>query len=169
MSPALKTALIFSSLGLFAFSKPNQFPTFNYKSIEGKEINNGFFLRKNTIVVMAHLGCPPTMMMLGDLEEVDSASFLFLLTLENTTAQVQEFNSDDKNLGSEVRKYFKLKPIAIEVIAECYNPNIKYEGKDMIIEGQCKKLSRKIKTRSSPCLLYINRNGEIIKKKEGYS
>jgi thioredoxin-related protein len=169
MKQILLTFLIALSTVFCSFIKPKQFPIFNYQTIKGKEINNNYFKVKKTIVIMAHLGCPPAMLLFKDLEDIDTTQYQFLLVLENTKMQLQEFNADEKNMWSKLRKYFELKPIMMDAIAECDVPNLKYDGNDVIVAGQCRKLAKKLKSYSSPMIIYVNQNGEIMKKIDGYS
>lgn len=153
---------------LTSYTKTKTFPAINYKTIEGKTINNDFFKEKKTLVIMAHLGCPPAMMLFRDLETLTTDKFQVLIILENTKEQINNFNALVKNDWSGIRNHFKLKPIMNNVIAECETSSIKKSGEDLIIGTQCRKLSRKIKTKSSPTLVFVNETGEISKVIKGY-
>ncbi len=165
--------LFFSLYTLVCFSfttfyKPKKFPFFSTQTIDGKLTDNSFFERKKNIVILAHLGCPAAMQLIDDLDDVDTSKFQILIFLENTTSQVLAFNDVEKNMWSDLRNYFKMKPIATNLIAECEKENIKREGKDIIIEGQCRSISKKLKANGSPYIYYVNQKGEIIKMMDYY-
>jgi thioredoxin-related protein len=160
--------LLFVFASFTPFSKPKVFPSFSKQTIDGKLIDNSFFERKKTIVILAHLGCPAAMQLIDDLYTSDTSKFQILLFLENTPFQVNLFNSDDKNMWSDLRNYFKLKPILNNLIAECETENLKKDGNDIIIGEQCKKISKKLKANGSPYIYHVNQQGEIVKMMDYY-
>src|SRR5688572_32726422 len=56
--------LLFSSFD----TKPKKFPEISYVTTTGQSFTNNDFKGKNTIVVLFHLGCPPAMSVLRDIE-----------------------------------------------------------------------------------------------------
>ncbi len=159
--------IIFFSV-LTSFTKTKEFPTINYQTIDGKIITNSFFKGKRTLVIMAHLGCPPAMLLLKDLQTLTTEKFQIIIILENTTQQVKDFNSVEKNDWSSIRQYFYLEPITINIVAECENSNIKYSDGNIIIDTQCRKLAKKIKTKDSPTLVFVDEKGKITNIIKGY-
>lgn len=153
---------------LTSFNYKREFPTINYQTIDGKNITNDFFKGKKTIVILGHLGCPAAMLLLEDLNSFEPEPFQILIFLENTHEQVMDFNSSEKNNWSSLRNYFKVQPITQNVIAECETENIERIGDDIIVGQQCRGLSKKIKTKTSPTIVYVDETGSIYKKLKGY-
>ena len=161
--------LILPLLALFSFtSKPKKFPEINYTTNQGAKFSNEDFIGKQTIVILFHLGCPPAMGLLKDLETIEKSEDVQIIgILENSQAQIAAFNSESKNEWSSIRKSFKLAPVSIPLIGEC-NDNAIAEEKKEIPVVHCRILAKKIKTSSSPTLVYVNPEGEIVKVKKGY-
>ena len=67
-----------------------------------------------------------------------------IFILENTNSQINDFNSNEVNNWSQTRKVFGLKPLDGIVIGECSNENLKYDGKNLIISSQCRRISKKL-------------------------
>jgi thioredoxin-related protein len=152
-----------------AFVKPKKFPLFSSQSIQGKTIDNRFFEQKNTLVILAHLGCPAAMQLIDDLNEVDTSKFQILIFLENTPSQINAFNADEKSIWLNLRNNFKMKPIQFDVIAECEKENIIEKDGNISIHPQCRKISKKLKVHHSPYIYHVNQQGEIIQTLDGYS
>ncbi len=153
---------------LTSFTKTKEFPAINYQTIDGKTITNDFLKGKRTIFILAHLGCPPAMLLLKDLQTLTTYKFQTIVVLENTSQQVIDFNSVEKNDWSSIRHHFDLEPITINIVAECENSNIKHSDGNIILESQCRKLSKKIKTKDSPTLVFVDEKGEITNIIKGY-
>lgn len=169
MKSLVNIILVFSILISFSFVPKNKkFPEINYYTLDGKHITNSFFNGKKTIVIMGHLGCPSAMLLLKDIETLNVDSVQTLTVLENTMAQVVDFNASDKNPWSSLRTHFRMNPITKNIIAECVKENVKKHGDNIIIGAQCSKLSRKIRTKSSPTMIFVDGTGNIYKKIEGY-
>jgi len=166
----LYTTLLFVLMTGF-ITKPKKFPEINYRTSEGKEFTNKDFLGKETVVVLFHLGCPPAMALLKDLETINPGTGEYPQIIgiaENTPAQIKAFNSDGDNDWADLRKSHQLKPVAIPLIGECDPGSLESENE---MEGsgvQCRNLAKKIKTSSSPTLVYVNGQGNIITVKKGY-
>jgi len=148
------------------------FPKLNHKTIDGRIITNKYFAKSETIVIHFHLDCPPAMILLKDLEKLDKKeldNYQFLLILENTKKQVQDFYSEENNIWSTLRTQYKLSKTNFDIIAECSKDRTKTKNGDIVITSQCRKFSRKLKTKSSPTIFRVNQNGKIEKKQKGYS
>ena len=91
-----------------------------------------------------------------------------IFIIENTNSQIIEFNSNEVNNWSNTRKVFGLKPLDGIVIGECSNDNLKYDGKNLIVSSQCRRISKKLHTKSSPSIYSVNDQGLITKKTKGY-
>lgn len=162
----------FSLLLVFcSFSAKKKFPVFSYESIDGTKITNDYFVGKTTLVIMGHLGCPGLMYAINDIEGWDNnGQFQTLLILENTPSQVQQFNSDSKSDWNDIRTFFKTQPLKGVVISECETENISTDKDGNTIIGlQCRKLSKKIHTKSSPTFVLVDGDGTIKSKISGYS
>ncbi len=159
--------IIFLSV-LTSFTKTKEFPAINYQTIDGKMITNSFFNGKRTLVIMAHLGCPPAMLLIKDLQTLTTEKFQTIIILENTNQQIKDFNSDEKNDWSSIRQYFHLEPITINIVAECENSSTKSGDGNTIIDSQCRKLAKKIKTKDSPTLVFVDEKGTITNIIKGY-
>jgi hypothetical protein len=61
------------------------------------------------------------------------------------------------------RKYFRLIPLDGSVVAECSNEYIRYKGNAKVIDSQCRKLSKKLRTKSSPSVYIVDLHGMIVK------
>ena len=150
-------------------TKPKLFPNFDYVSSDSKRITNEVFKTKNSIVILGHIGCPAFMQFIKDTQETNiTEQYQLIYLLENTNEQITQFNSNEDNPWSMTRKYFSLKPIEQIVVGECTNENVKTNGDDIVIENQCRKISKKLKTKYSPSIYFVNTNGEITKSFKGY-
>lgn len=165
-SPLLLFLLL---LVLSSFKANKQFPLISEPSTDGRRIGPDFFEGKRTLVIMAHLGCPPAMQLLQDLQTDSLQKFQVLLVLENTLEQVNDFNDTEKNDWSVVRNHFGVRPLAMTSIAECEATKQKSNKRDLVAGSECRKLSRKIKTKDSPTLVFVNEKREMIKIQKGYS
>ena len=166
----LTTVILLYTFAFFGFSfKTKKFPDFEYLSINSEKINNSIFKNKKSVVVIGHIGCPPFMQFVKDCQEsnVDD-SFQMIFILENTNSQINDFNSNEVNNWSNTRKVFGLKPLDGIVIGECSNDNLKYNGKNLIVSSQCRRISKKLHTKSSPSIYSVNDQGLITKKTKGY-
>jgi len=148
---------------LTAFTKPKVFPIINYKTINGTSVTNEFFNEQKSIVILAHLGCPAAMLLSKDLEFMEAKNIQMLMILENTLQQINDFNSPEKNDWSGLRNYYEMKPLTGNIIAECNTSNIRKKDGNVIIGTQCRKLSKKINTKDSPTLIYVDEKGSITK------
>lgn len=166
----LFTTLLFVMLTGFIM-KPKKFPEISYKTLEGKEFTNKDFIGKETVVVLFHLGCPPAMALLKDLETIAPGTGEYPQIIgiaENTPSQIIAFNGDGDNSWADLRESLQLKPIAIPLVGECDPKALEIENE---MEGsgvQCRNLAEKIKTSSSPTLVYVNGQGNIVKVTKGY-
>jgi hypothetical protein len=165
------TILLIVAGGLFCnfFIIKKRFAPINYTTVDGKTITNDFFKGKRSIVIVGFLGCRYAMQLLKDIEDIpDSSRSRLLIVLGNTPQQLAGFNSADKNMWSSMRKYYKMKPLQGNIVADCETESIAVEGNDTIIGEQCRNLPGKIRTWTSPTLVYVNEEGFIYKKREGY-
>jgi hypothetical protein len=161
--------LFFTLILFFGFKPPHQFPQFELNTVEGKKLNNDCFKNKKSIVILAHLGCPPAMVLLRDIQKRrDLFNYQLIFILENTKEQVLKFNSDIVSIWSKTRKQFEMMPITENVIAECSTEKISYRKGNIIIDSQCRKMSKKLKTKSSPSIYFVNEMGEIYRSVFGY-
>ena len=165
------------SLGLLlsfaGFSqKLKSFPEFSYTSAEGQTFSNKNLEGKNSIIILFHLGCPAAMYLLKDLENFNLAKntdFQYIGILENTNEDIREFNANEKSKWSDIRTYFNMPPSTIPLLGECDHENISIrdQGKKKN-DVRCRKLAKKLKTKSSPTLYFVNPEGQITKVKKGY-
>ncbi len=171
--------LIYASLLVFIVSIYNctaqrsilnkPFPIINYTTLEGKLITNADLKGKNTVFVVMHIGCPAAMYMLKDMETINNPEVQYIILFENTKKQLLAFNESNDNLHSDVRKYFNLKPISGNILAECDVETINYDIQGNRQYGtECRKLSKKLKTKDTPSIYYINENGITTKIFKGY-
>ena len=127
----MKTALLkigvtlfvgFLALGILSFALSRKFPHMNYTTTTGKNIDADYFAKKNTLIIHYQLGCPGAMYAARDLQKMSDSlpdNVQILTILENTPAQLEEFNSTEQNTFSEVRVYFKLEPLSGDIVTEC--------------------------------------------------
>ena len=151
--------------------KPRKFPEINYVTNKGTSFSNEDFQGKNTIVLLFHLGCPYALNMLKDIETAKlgkNDSIQIIGIVENTPEQIKQFNSSQNNLWSDTRKSFNLEPIEIPLIGECASKNLSNKNVNMHVGSHCEDLSKKIKTRYSPTVVFVDHNGNIAKVKKGY-
>ena len=158
--------------GLFSaafFPGKKKFPAFSYTTMEGRTITNEDIKGKRTLVITGYLGCGVAMRLMKDIEDLpDSSRSKIIVVLGNTPGQLKEFNSVDKNKWSSIRNYFHLEPFHGNIVAECKTENFIIENGDTIIGEQCRELTAKINTWSSPTLVYVDEKGYIYKKRKGY-
>lgn len=149
--------------------KSRIFPEFNKLDINGNHISTNNFKGQNTLVIVGHLGCPAFMQLLDDFQSfrIDS-TFQVIVFLENTPQQLIEFNSDEINSWSSTRKHFKLSPIDGIIIPECSSENILVKNGQHIILSQCRKIARKLRTKSSPTSYLVKPDGKIHNSMVGY-
>lgn len=166
------TAIIGLLILFGSWNYDRNFPDFTYKTVEGKTITNDYFNNSNTLVILFHLGCPPAMFLLKDLqlmEEDKSENYKILLIAENTKSQILEFNSDEKNAWSEMRKLYGIQKLTYDIIGECTKEKVVEINGDLIISSQCRNIAKKLRTKSSPTTFKVNSEGKIIGRFEGYT
>ena len=148
-------------------TKPKKFPEINYTTNQGTTFSNADFAGKKTIVVLFHLGCPPAMDLLKDLESLpENENIQIVGILENSPNQIKAFNSKEENEFSSIRRSYQLNPVHIPLIGECDSRAV---AKNKTTSGvQCRMLAKKIKTKVSPTLVYVNTDGSIKKIRKGY-
>jgi hypothetical protein len=148
-------------------TKPKKFPEISYVTSSGQTFTNNNFKDKNSIVVLFHLGCPPAMSLLKDIQEANldqNSDVQIVGIVANTPQQIKDFNSTADNDWSDLREQFSLEPVKIPLIGECDADHVrKDEDGNVVLGKQCTNLGKKIKTRYSPTLVYVNRDGNIIK------
>lgn len=157
---------------LCSFIVKRNFPDFTYVSYKGRTYTEKDLRGKKTIVALFHLGCPPAMVLMNDLDSLqqsmDTSRFQILGVLENTEEHIHLFYSDSISIWPKLRKAFKTNLVQYPLLAECKNEmNIK---KDSIITigDHCRGLSKKLHTKDSPTLYLVNEKGKIIKTSKGY-
>src|SRR5688500_9945770 len=80
--------------------KDKPFPEINYTTNQGSTFTNDDFKGKKTVVLLFHLGCPPAMGLLKDIEMMKAQSddqTQIIGIVENTPEQIKQFNAEDKN------------------------------------------------------------------------
>lgn len=165
----LNYTFIFLLIILFSSAKPRKFPEFSNIDFNGNKVSNINFAGKTTIVVMGHLGCPAFMQLLSDFQtNAIDTSFQLIVFLENTHFQLIEFNSEQESLWAITRKHFKLNPLEGIFIPECINDKTVNKNGQYIIQSQCRKLSRRLRTKTSPTSYLVKPDGLIHAKFEGY-
>ena len=160
-------------LGLTSFTLAKKFPILNSTTLNGKTIDDSYFAQKNTLVMHLHLGCPGAMYAIRDFQVMadslpDDIQLLYIL--ENTPNQIQEYNSEEKNMWSDIRKYYKTAPIEGDVVAECENgtEDVHKSGEDIVIGPSCRVLSKKLHFNYSPAFFYVDKTGKITGRRKGY-
>lgn len=171
MKNILWIAILFILFSGFS-QRYKKFPAINYVTTEGKNFTNENFKGKNTVVVLFHLGCPPAMALLKDIETTDfqqNGPVEFIGILENTPGQIREFNDTKDNDWSSIRENFQLNPVRIPLIGECESEKVNTDDPGNTVIGmQCRNLADKIKTRYSPTIVFVNSKGDIVKIKRGH-
>ncbi len=169
MMNILLNLLLIINTTTFIVAKPKLFPKFNYTSSKSELITNEIFKTKSSILIVGHIGCPPLMQFIRDAQEANiNKQFQLIYILENTNSQINQFNSTEENTWSRTRNYFKIEPMNEIIIGECNNEKLITTKDKIIIKSQCRKLSKKLKTKSSPTIYFVNEKGEITKYLKGY-
>lgn len=167
----LVSAFILISTNL-DLSKPKKFPKLEHYTVKGEMITNDYFKEnEKTLVVHGFIGCEGMMYVLKDLQVLEKEGENFpnvLLIFENSINQFNNFNDTIVTPLSKLREYYDLEPITYDVIAECGETTMKSKNGDIEIGSECRKLGRKLQTRSSPTTFLVNSTGEIIKKEKSY-
>ena len=161
------------STALISFTFSRKFPDMDYTTTTGKKIDLAYFAARNTLVVHYHLGCPGAMYAARDLQKMSDSlpdNVQILTILENTPAQLEEFNSTEQNTFSELRNYFKLEPLSGDIVTECPPGSEKTSvvNGNVTIGRSCNRLSKKLHLKYSPSFLIVNRAGKITKRINGY-
>lgn len=163
--------LLFLVAGLLLTSFcPRRFPHFTAITFDGQAMDQTYFQKKKTLVILGHLGCPPFMEMLKDLQEnPQDDSIQKLIFLENSKEQFASFNDSAGSMAA-IRSYFKLSPIQFPVICECENQPLKRTKNGSVSLGpNCRKIARKLWTRSSPTYFLVDTSGKILVTRKGYA
>jgi hypothetical protein len=159
----------FAFLVNIAFGQ-KRFPNFSYITTEGKQITNQDLEGKTTMVIVGHLHCSATLFLLKDIQKagIDTIEYLFLL--ENTSSQIQAFNSGDtSNAWGTMRSAFKLSPLQFPVVTSCSKERIKTKPNGtVIIKNQCNNMKFKFRALSSPTIFAVNSKGKVINKQKGW-
>jgi hypothetical protein len=152
------------------FASMKQFPEFNSKSYGGRQFSEKNLKGKKTIVVMGHIECLPLVLILKDLDSlcqrIDTSKVQVLAILENTNSHIDQFYGDTSNIWGKIRYQFGVDTLRFPIIAECHSEKVKTRKGQVKIGNHCRKLSRKVRTRSSPTVLLINE--QKIKFKRGF-
>ena len=173
---APKITLLITGLAVFtllvSFALPKKFPVLTDQTMNGKTIDASYFANKKTIIIHMFLGCPGATNAIRNIEAIQDSiphNIQVLYILENTPDQVNEFNSDEENNWSSIRKSRKLNPITQDIVAECETPNVRIdENGNMRVGVQCEKLRKELKIKYSPTFFFVNGDGKIIKRENGY-
>src|SRR5690554_3610328 len=173
---ASKLALLLTGLAtcmlLLSFALPKNFPAIDGQTIAGENIDATYFAGKKTIVINMFLGCHGASKAIRDIQAIQDSipeNIQILFIIENTPDQVREFNADEENNWSEIRKSRKLNPITQDIVAECETPNARIdENGNMRVGTQCEKLSKELKIKWSPTFFFVNEKGKIKKTERGY-
>lgn len=149
-----------------------KFPQLNHMAMDGQRITNQYFEGKRTIVVLTHLGCPWSTILLSDLLNIKrNNSVQELVIFENTAAQINAYNSELTNTWSNIRKHLEAKPIdELTIIAECDRETLATTnlGKERI-RRQCHKLGKKLPGNGAPLIYFVDEAGRIYHKEvRGY-
>ncbi len=160
-------AVIFSS----SFCRTRSFPEFQLTDYGGQEISNAYFKNKKTIVIMGHLECPAMMYALKDYEafsQQDESGIQILAILENTKDHIDQFYGDSSTFRGLFRAIFKIDSLNFPIITECETEKVKYKNGVLQVKNHCRKLSRKIRTRTTPTILLVDEEGKILLKEKGH-
>lgn len=169
----LFSVIILSIFFFLGSQAKRSFPAFKLTTMDGKEITNKDLEGKQTIIVMFHIGCNPSMKLLNDLQQysadMDTSKYQILGIAENSLFQMTQFFSNDTtNEWSVFRGKYKMpERLAFELLAECEITDQKAE-QIVNTEPLCSKLGKKVKVKSSPTIVITNPEGNIVKKIRGY-
>lgn len=168
---SLITALAVCVL-LFSFALSKKFPILTDQTLGGKTIDAAYFANKKTIVIHMFLGCPGATKAIRDIQAIQDSipdNIQVLFVLENTPEQVKEYNSEEENNWSKRRKSQRIQPIIQDIVAECDTSNVRIdEAGNMRVGKQCDNLSKEMKIKYSPTFFFVNGDGKIIKRQNGY-
>lgn len=157
----------------FSFSSNEEFPNFEGTTYKGKEFSNKDFLGKKTFVLMGHIECPPMLKLMVDLDSlqqvIDTSKFQIIGILENTTDHLDQFFSNDTaSIYVTLKNKFKIDTLRYPLIAECETEKTKTKNGILLIKNHCRKLAKKVHTKSSPTYFLVDENGVILKRHDGY-
>lgn len=162
-------------IGTSGFPFNRKFPKFSYKDQFGNMITEENLLGKKTILMHFHLGCPAAAAAVTDLnrlyDEIDPDKYQIMGILENTPGQVQDFFSKDTSLWTGFKAQLPpQKAPTFSLLSECESENYVYgkNGEISQIGVHCRKLSKKLRTRISPSIYWINEKGFIIHRFRAY-
>lgn len=158
---------------LFSFDRLKTFPKFSIQSYEGKLYTQEDLKGKLTLINFYHLGCPPAMVLMNDLDSlqqiIDTSKVQIIGLLENTNDHINQFYNDTSSIWNLLKKTFKIKPVSYPLLAACDREKVKIDKEGTVVLGKhCWEFSRKIWTLSTPTILLIDKEGRIVKKHKGY-
>lgn len=170
----MKNLALLMGMLLSTFCNAQQFPNISTSTLEGKEFVSTMLQGKTTVVILLHLGCPPAMNLIRDVQEATRKKIELpeiIWIFENNKEQLAEFNKDGDLIWSRMRYHFQLSPLNENVIPYCTNKSeIKTNEEGVkIIGSQCDELSKKLDAAYCPTIFFVNPSGQIIKKTIGYS
>ncbi|MEM6263833.1 MAG: hypothetical protein AAGI38_15070 [Bacteroidota bacterium] len=166
----LSTWLFISSLHPSAIER--KFPDFQQTTLDGIGINQEKLKGKDSFVAIGFLGCGAHMFLLKDLEtfadSLDTTHQQIVVFLENTPDQVEAFFQEEKNMWSDFRKQYKIKSAPYLIVPDCEEETLETKDGITYVGRQCRKLSKKLRTKSSPTFYHVNAEGRIVQSSKGY-
>ena len=168
--------LAFIVLSTSSFTTKKKFPEFSYEDQFGDTITQQHLLGKKTLLVHFHLGCPGAAGAITDFnylyEALDHSKYQLIGILENSPKQMQDFFSDEETIWSGIKTQLSPQdPPKFSLLAECEVG--KYirddQGEIIAIDKTCRKISKKLNSRSCPLIYWIDEEGVIQNKKDGYT
>ena len=173
--PLLAGCLLLLILGTGAFPLKRKFPEFSYQDQFGKQITEQDLLGKKTLLVHFHLGCPASAGAIADFnflyEELDHEEYQLIGILENSPKQLQDFFSTDTTIWSGLKAMIApQEPPKFSLLAECDSGRYirDEQGEITGIDVACRKISRKLGSKSCPLIYWIDEEGRIRQRENGY-
>lgn len=122
---------------------------------------------------MGHLECPPALKLMLDLDSmlqtIDTTEMQILVILENTQEHIENFYHDSTSIPGLLRIRMNIDTLRFPILTECpKEKSIAQKDGQIKIKNHCRKLARKVHTRSSPTLVLLNQQGQIMKVNKGY-
>ncbi len=166
-------------LGLFclfillsSMKSEKKFPKFNLPTYNGGMMTEKVFEGKTSLVVLYSLGCPPAMVLMKDLDSLnktlDTSKYQIIGVLENTQQQLYDFFTDTASVFGGLNKYWKIDEVSYPLVVVCKKDRTKYSEDKVQIRSNCRKISIKVWSWSTPTLMVVNSAGRITKRTTGH-
>ena len=152
-------------------------PEINKQTMNGLTINRDYFKNKITLITFMYIGCQPCMWELATLRKLDHDTslkdFQILCIAPHTKKQVQEFNTNDSSIFSDIRIRYSKDTLEYEIIAECkkerYFKNRYISKEQFFVLPECDKCSNRFKVDGYPTSFLVNKKGIIKNVYDGFT